>query len=167
MSYEDKIKQQAEPMAEATRGQLDEAGIAPAMDESGVRRPIPAVLDTGYFSEAAVAAMEREGFDPYIATGRQRHNTVATVATTEPAGTLVVPRGADEARSRIRFATVRIACATCGSRWAAFRIASKIVFNDSGRLEAAGAGSGWVFGAPASMRQWSGGLGIADRAERA
>jgi transposase len=80
-------KQQAEPMAEATRGQLDEAGIAPKLDESGVRRPIPAVLDTGYFSEAAVAAMEREGFDPYIATGRQRHNTVATVATTEPAST--------------------------------------------------------------------------------
>ncbi len=40
-------KRQAEPMAEATRARLDEAGIAPAADESGVRLPIPAVLDTG------------------------------------------------------------------------------------------------------------------------
>jgi IS5 family transposase len=70
-------------MAEAPRGPLDKAGIAPAMDESGVRRPIPAVLDTGSFSEEAVAAMEREGFDPSIATGRQRHHTVPTAATAE------------------------------------------------------------------------------------
>jgi transposase len=80
-------KQQAEPMAEATRTQLDEAGIAPGADESGKPRRIPALLDAGYFSEPAVAAMEREGFDPYIATGPQRHNTVPTVATTEPAST--------------------------------------------------------------------------------
>jgi transposase len=84
-------KEQAGPMAEATRTRLDEAGIAPAMDESGVRRPIPAVLDTGYFSEPAVAAMEREGFDPYIATGRQRHNTAPTTATAAPASTPTTP----------------------------------------------------------------------------
>ena len=68
-------KQQAEPMAQATRGQLDQAGIAPAADETGDRPLIPAVLDTGYFSESAVAALEREGFDPYIATERQRHHS--------------------------------------------------------------------------------------------
>src|SRR4051812_29949007 len=63
-------KRQAAPMAEATRARLDEAGIAPAVEETGTRRLIPAALDTGYFSEAAVAALESEGFDPYIATER-------------------------------------------------------------------------------------------------
>ena len=48
-------KQQAEPMARATRGQLDQAGIAPPTDESGARPRIPAALDTGYFSAEAVA----------------------------------------------------------------------------------------------------------------
>ena len=71
-------KQQAEPMAQATRGQLDQAGIAPAADESGARPPIPAALDTGYFSAEAVAALEREGFDPHIATERQRHQSATT-----------------------------------------------------------------------------------------
>ncbi|MGZ3382243.1 MAG: transposase, partial [Isosphaeraceae bacterium] len=42
-------KQQAEPMAQATRGQLDQAGIAPGADEAGERPLIPAALDTGYF----------------------------------------------------------------------------------------------------------------------
>ena len=44
------------------------------MEETGARPLIPAALDTGYFSEAAVAALEGEGFDPYIATERQRHH---------------------------------------------------------------------------------------------
>ena len=78
-------KQQAEPMAQATRGQLDQAGIAPAADESGARPPIPAALDTGYFSAAAVAGLEREGFDPHIATERQRHHSATSTAASEPA----------------------------------------------------------------------------------
>ncbi len=41
-------KRQGEPMARATRGQLDRAGIEPAVDESGARPPIAAV-HTGYF----------------------------------------------------------------------------------------------------------------------
>jgi transposase len=73
-------KRQAEPMAQATRGQLDQAGIAPPADESGARPPIPAALDTGYFSAEAVAGLEREGFDPYIATERQRHHGVTQPA---------------------------------------------------------------------------------------
>jgi len=76
-------KQQAEPMAQATRDQLDQAGIAPAADESGARPPIPAALDTGYFSGPAVAAMEREGFDPYIATERQRHHIASSSSASE------------------------------------------------------------------------------------
>jgi transposase len=78
-------KQQAEPMATATRGQLDRAGIAPATDETGARQPIPAALDTGYFSGPAVEGMEREGFDPYIATERQRHHSATTTAAQGPA----------------------------------------------------------------------------------
>jgi transposase len=85
-------KQQAEPMAAATRAELDQAGIAPPADESGARPRIPAVLDTGYFSGPAVAAMEREGFDPYIATRRQRHNTTTTAAPAEPASTPATPK---------------------------------------------------------------------------
>ena len=36
--------------------------------------------------------MEREGFDPYIATGRQRHNTTPPAATAEPATTPETPK---------------------------------------------------------------------------
>jgi hypothetical protein len=32
------------------------------------------LADTGYFSEDNVEALEKEGFDPYIATGRQKHH---------------------------------------------------------------------------------------------
>jgi transposase len=79
-------KQQAEPMAQATRSQLDQAAIAPPADESGARLAIPAALDTGYFSAAAVAGLEREGFDPHIATGRQRHHSATSPAAgSEPA----------------------------------------------------------------------------------
>jgi len=78
-------KQQAEPMAQATRSQLDQAEIAPAADESGARPPIPAALDAGYFSGPAVAALEREGFDPYIATERQRHHSATSTAPAQDA----------------------------------------------------------------------------------
>ncbi len=78
-------KQQAEPMAQATRGQLEQAGMAPALDESGARPLIPAALDTGYFSAEAVGALEREGFDPHIATERQRHQSATIPAASESA----------------------------------------------------------------------------------
>jgi transposase len=78
-------QQQAAPMAQATRGQLDAAGIAPIADETGARPLIPVALDTGYFSESAVAALEREGFDPYIATERQRHHVAPAASAAEPA----------------------------------------------------------------------------------
>lgn len=78
-------QRQAEPMAQATRSQLDQAGIAPPVDESGARRPIPAALDTGYFSAEAVAGLERAGFDPHIATERQRHHGATAAAAAEPA----------------------------------------------------------------------------------
>ena len=85
-------KQQAAPMAEATRAPLDAAGIATAADASGARPQIPAVLDTGYFSAAAVGAMEREGFDPHIATERQRHHQTLPAAADEPAVSPATPK---------------------------------------------------------------------------
>ena len=99
-------KQQAEPMAEATRAQRDAAGIAPAPDESGARPPIPAVLDTGYFSAAAVGAMEREGFDPYIATERQRHNQALPAAAVSPAvGAATVSPATPKEKMRAKLGT--------------------------------------------------------------
>jgi transposase len=67
-------KQQAEPVAQATLATLAQAGLEPPKDESGATQAIPATLDNGYYSEAAVEALETLGFDPYIATGRQRHH---------------------------------------------------------------------------------------------
>jgi transposase len=99
-------KQQAEPMAAATRAQLDAAGIAPAVDEAGARPLIPAALDTGYFSEAAVAALEDQGFDPYIATERQRHHaaTITEPATTTEPASAAKPATAKE-RMRAKLGT--------------------------------------------------------------
>ena len=68
-------KQQAEPMAQATRATLAQAGMALPQDEAGEAQAIPATLDNGYYSEAAVQALEDLGFDPYIATGRQKAPT--------------------------------------------------------------------------------------------
>jgi transposase len=53
-------KQEAEPTVDA---------IAPQ-----VGKPKAAALDNGYFSEANVAALERRGIEPYIATGREPHH---------------------------------------------------------------------------------------------
>jgi transposase len=91
-------KRQAEPMAQATRGQLDQAGIAPTADESGARPPLPAAWDTGYFGAEAVAALEREGFDPHIATERQRHHGATSPAESEPAPEPVTAKEKMEAK---------------------------------------------------------------------
>ena len=77
-------KQQAEPMAQATQATLAQAGIERPKDESGVTQAIPATLDSGYYSEAAVQALEDLGFDPYMATERQRHHTPPPAAPEAP-----------------------------------------------------------------------------------
>jgi transposase len=51
-------QQQAEPLAQATLTTLAQAGIERPTDESGTPHAIPATLDNGYYSEAAVAALE-------------------------------------------------------------------------------------------------------------
>src|SRR5438876_2743490 len=68
-------KQQAEPVAQATLANLAQAGIERPKDASGTTHAITATLDNGYDSEATVAALETLGFDPYMSTGRQPHQT--------------------------------------------------------------------------------------------
>jgi len=78
-------KQQAEPMAQATRAILAQAGIALPQDEAGQAQAIPVTLDNGYYSEAAAQALEDLGFTPYIATGRQKHHAPEAEASDVPA----------------------------------------------------------------------------------
>jgi hypothetical protein len=77
-------KQQAEPVAQATLANLAQAGIKRRQDELGLTQAIPATLDNGYDSEAAVEALETLGFDPYIATGRQQHHVPQAEAPEMP-----------------------------------------------------------------------------------
>jgi transposase len=51
-------KQQAEPMAQATLAPLSQAGLECPKDASGIAQAIPVTLDNGYYSEAAVEALE-------------------------------------------------------------------------------------------------------------
>ena len=51
-------KQQAEPVAHVTLANLAQAGIERRQDELGLTHAIPATLDNGYYSEAAVEALE-------------------------------------------------------------------------------------------------------------
>jgi transposase len=76
-------KQQAIPLADQTRDNLKAAGIERPQDEDGTETPIPLSADTGYFSEDNVSGLENGGFDPYIATGRQRHNQPSSPETKE------------------------------------------------------------------------------------
>jgi transposase len=65
---------QAVPLAQATRESLEQAGVPLPTAATGQTPPIPATLDRGYFSAAAVAGLEASGFDPYVATKRQKHH---------------------------------------------------------------------------------------------
>jgi transposase len=69
-------KQQAVPMARAALDNLQAAGIERPQGADGTPTPIPNTADTGYFSEEAVAELEKMGIDPHIATGRQKHHEV-------------------------------------------------------------------------------------------
>jgi hypothetical protein len=78
-------QQQAVPLARATCASLERAGVAVPVDSAGQPRKIPATADSGYFSAAAVEGLEGEGFDPYLATQRQKHHA-AEAAVPLPAG---------------------------------------------------------------------------------
>lgn len=77
-------KQQAVPMARQALANLEVAGIARPRDEAGKEQKIIGVLDTGYDSEKAVSGLEALGFDPYVATGRQKHHAPLVPEPTEP-----------------------------------------------------------------------------------
>jgi transposase len=77
-------KQPAAPMAQLTMAQLEQAGIEIPQDTTGTAQKIPATYDSGYYSEAAAAAVEQVGFDPYMATGRQRHHGPETEVAEPP-----------------------------------------------------------------------------------
>jgi transposase len=74
-------KEQAVPLAEVTMANLKEAEVQMPRDEEGETQKVTATLDSGYFSEKAAAGMEQKGFDPYMATGRQKHNQGKVSAT--------------------------------------------------------------------------------------
>jgi transposase len=78
-------QQQAEPVARATLATLAQGGMERPKDESGQALAIPATLDNGYYSEAAAHALEDLGFDPYMATGRQKHHVPEAGASDAPA----------------------------------------------------------------------------------
>ena len=67
-------KEQGMPLAQTVRENLRQAEVELPKENKGAAKKIPATLDSGYYSEAAAEGMEAEGFDPYMATGRQKHN---------------------------------------------------------------------------------------------
>ncbi len=71
-------KQQAAPMAQLTVAHLEQAGIERPTDAAGAVQKIPGTYDSGYYSEAAAKAVEQMGFEPSMATGRQRHHVPET-----------------------------------------------------------------------------------------
>lgn len=77
-------KQQAVPMAQLTLAHLEQAGIERPKDAAGEVQKIPGTYDSGYYSEAAAEAVEQIGFDPYMATGRQRHHVPETEEVEAP-----------------------------------------------------------------------------------
>jgi transposase len=77
-------KQQATPLAEATLANLEAAEIETPREDDGTEAKIPLSADTGYFSEDNVNDLETQGFDPYIAVGRQKHNQSQPPKTDTP-----------------------------------------------------------------------------------
>jgi hypothetical protein len=85
VTVESNDKQQAAPMAQLTVAHLAQAGLALPTDAAGVAQKILATYDSGYYREAAAVAVEQMGFDPYRATGRQRHHAPEAAVTEPPA----------------------------------------------------------------------------------
>lgn len=77
-------KQQAVPMAKAALENLAAVQIELPRAADGSPLPIPNTVDNGYFSEQAVEDLEKLGFNPHVATGRQKHHepSVPAVAGT-------------------------------------------------------------------------------------
>ena len=105
-------KQQAVPMGQATLANLKRAGIERPGDEARREQKIPATLDSGYYSEAAAQGMEEAGFDPYIATGRQKHHAVESEAAEVAASETVEPKTTAAATAWVATALIAAALVT-------------------------------------------------------
>lgn len=77
-------KKQAVPLAQASLTNLEQAGIDLPKDDAGNPKKIPNSADSGYYSKAAAEEVERLGFDPHMATGRQRHHATTETAAAAP-----------------------------------------------------------------------------------
>ena len=77
-------KQQAVPMAKQALANLEAAGIERSRDANGQVQKIASLDDSGYFSDKAVSGLEELGFDPYMATERQKHHSGLGVVEAEP-----------------------------------------------------------------------------------
>jgi len=73
-------KQQGVPLGRAALGNVAAAGITRPTAADGTPVPIPNTADNGYYSEEAVEELSGMGFDPHIATGRQKHNRAAVAS---------------------------------------------------------------------------------------
>jgi transposase len=98
-------KQQGVPMGAATLANLEAADIERPQaggPTEAVAQPIPLSGDNGYFSEKQVEGLEAQGFDPHIATGRQKHNQpgVSEVVGPAPAEATVKERMAHKLRTK-------------------------------------------------------------------
>jgi transposase len=98
-------KQQGVPMGAATLANLEAAKIERPQERGateGECRPIPLSGDTGYFSEDQVKGLEAQGFDPHIATGRQKHHQpgIAEAVGPPPVGATVKERMAHKLRTQ-------------------------------------------------------------------
>ena len=83
----------AVPMADDTRSSGEAIGIEQPQDQGqpatagqtvAVAQRIPLNADNGYFSEGNVGGLEARGFDPHVATGRQKHNQPQAASASGP-----------------------------------------------------------------------------------
>ncbi len=93
-------KEQAIPLAQATMENFRQAGVELPKEENGEVKKIPATLDSGYYSEKAAQGMEEAGFDPYMATGRQKHNQGKAATTTPPELPAEASEGKDASKGK-------------------------------------------------------------------
>jgi transposase len=102
-------KQQAVPMAQQALANLEQAGIARPVDAAGHVVPIPNLLDSGYYSAAAVQGLAELDLDPYLATERQRHHAAAVPVTpaVDAPGAAVEPTTKEKMAAKLRTAAGR------------------------------------------------------------
>jgi len=102
-------KQQAVPMAQAALANVEAAGIEKPKDANGESKPIPNTADSGYFSEKAVAELEKMGVDPHMATGRQKHHEASLPAeAAEPTEPTAAAKVKEKMQEKLRSAAGKV-----------------------------------------------------------